>query len=66
MKVTAEQKKFLSKYIKGIDEVLSSGDVNDLLLEIDAAIVSTFDEEGNPSDVGIKLQSIYDEIYNNN
>ena len=66
MKVTAEQKKFLEKYIKNLDEVLSSDDINDLLLEIDDAIVDTFDANGKPSEDGIKLQDIYDDLYANN
>jgi hypothetical protein len=66
MAITAEQKTFLNKYIKNLDEVLESNDINDLLLEIDDAILDTFDAEGNPSAVGIELQKIYDEIYNSN
>lgn len=66
MIVTAEQEKILKKYIKNLDEVLSSDDINDLLLEIDDAIVDTFDANGNPSEDGIKLQNIYDDLYANN
>ena len=66
MTITKEQKDYLSKYIKNLDKVLLSDDIEDLLLEIDNAIVDTFDANGNPNDVGIKLQNIYDDIYNNN
>ena len=63
MVITAEQKKFLAEYITNLDEVISSDDVNDLLLEIDDVIIRTFDAKGNPSKEGIELQKIYDEIY---
>ena len=66
MKITEKQKNFLKKHIKNLDQILLSDDVNDLLLEIDDAIVDTFDDKGNPSDAGIKLQNIYSEIFENN
>ena len=64
MTITAEQKQFLSEYIKDLDNILLSDDVNDLYDAIDDAIVDTFDENGNPSPDGVKLQQVFDEIYN--
>lgn len=64
MTITMEQKKFLSKHIKDLDNILLSEDVNDLYDAIDDAIVDTFDANGNPSAVGIRLQQVFDEIYN--
>ncbi len=64
MTITAEQKQFLSKHIKDLDNILLSDDVNDLYDAIDDAIVDTFDANGNPSTDGIKLQQVFDEIYN--
>ena len=64
MTITEEQKKFLSEHIKDLDNILLSDDVNDLYDAIDDAIVDTFDASGNPSPDGIKLQQIFDEIYN--
>jgi hypothetical protein len=66
MKITTEQKKILENYINDLGQILSSDDINDLLLEIDDAIVGTFDVDGNPNEDGIKLQNIYDDIYANN
>ena len=66
MVITEKQKNFLEKYISNLDALLSSDDVNDLLLEIDDAIVDTFDDDGNPNEIGIQLQTIYDELFNNN
>ena len=60
-----EQKDFLKKHIENFDELLLSDDINDLLLAIDDAIVDTFDIEGNPSEIGVALQKIYDEIFLN-
>jgi hypothetical protein len=65
MTITTEQKAFLNKYIKNLDKVLESDNINDLLLEIDDAILDTFDANGNPSAIGIELQRIYDDIYEN-
>jgi len=64
MTITEEQKKFLSKHIEDLDNILLSDDVNDLYDAIDDAIVDTFDANGNPSPDGIKLQQFFDEIYN--
>jgi hypothetical protein len=65
MAITAEQKAFLNKHIENLDKVLESDDINDLLLAIDDAILDTLDSNGNPSAVGIELQKVYDDIYEN-
>ena len=48
---------------KLLDKLLMAGEVNDLLLAIDDAIIETFDEDGYPNETGNQLQKIYDEIY---
>lgn len=63
MKITEEQRTFLNSFIANLDEILLSGDSDELLLEIDSAIVRTFDADGTPNKDGIKLQTIYDDIY---
>jgi hypothetical protein len=65
MAITAEQKKFLKKYISELDEILKMDDVNELLLAIDNAILDTFDGNGNPNADGIELQNIFNDIYAN-
>lgn len=40
-----------------------AGEVNDLLMAIDDAIIDTFDKDGYPDETGNQLQRIYDEIY---
>lgn len=66
MKITTKQKKFLENYIDNLEQVLLSDDINDLLLAIDDVVIDSFDAAGNPSEEGIKLQRIYDEIYSSN
>ena len=63
IKITKKQKDFLGDSIKDLDELLAAGEVNDLLLAIDDAIIETFDEDGYPNETGNQLQKIYDEIY---
>lgn len=63
IKVTKKQKDFLGDFIKNLDALLMAGEVNDLLLAIDDAIIETFDEDGYPNETGNQLQKIYDEIY---
>lgn len=53
----------MGDFIKNLDALLMTGEVNDLLLAIDDAIIETFDEDGYPNETGNQLQKIYDEIY---
>jgi len=65
MVITEEQKSFFKNHIENLDELLSSDDVNDVLLAIDDAIVDNIlENDEEPDEVGIKLQRLYDEIYN--
>ena len=62
--LTEKQMELLSRYVENWTEMLN-GDINELLLIIDDAIVDTFDVNGDPSAEGIQLQKIYDEIFEN-
>lgn len=53
----------MGDFIKNLDALLMAGEVNDLLIAIDDAIIETFDEDGYPNETGNQLQKIYDEIY---
>lgn len=64
--VTDEQKNILKKHIKNFDELIKRDDVNELLLAIDDVIVFNMDENDEPDELGIELQKLYDQIYNNN
>lgn len=61
--ITENQIEYLENFINNLDELLRAGEVNDLLLAIDDAIIETFDEDGYPDENGNQLQRIYDEIY---
>lgn len=67
MIVKDEQIKILKIYIENIEELIEEDDVQAVLDSIDDIIVDNIlknDEE--PDAEGIKLQKIYDEIYDQN
>ncbi|WP_440285113.1 hypothetical protein [Eshraghiella crossota] len=66
MIVTEEQKKEIKKYGVDIDELIKAGDVNEVLFAIDDVILNLMDEDGELDKEGVKLQLIYDQIYNAN
>lgn len=67
MIITDNQIKDLMPYIDNIKEIVESDRVVDLLDALDDIIVENILGNGNePDGVGIKLQRIYDEIYNQN
>ena len=67
MIITSDQIKELKPYVDGIDALIESGDVEDLLDAIDDVIIDNIlENDDEPDDVGIKLQWLYDEIYNQN
>lgn len=66
IKITENQIEYLGDFINNLDELLMAGEVNDLLIAIDDAIIETFDEDGYPDETGNQLQRIYDEIYSSN
>ena len=60
--MTDEQKNILSRFIEN-----PSDDYDDLLLQIDAKITEIgFDQNYDLNEIGLELQRIYDEIYNQN
>ena len=63
IKITNDQKEYIDKYIDNLDALLEEDEINEVLLAIDDAIISTFDKDGYPDEVGNKLQRIYDELY---
>lgn len=66
MIVTEEQKKEIKKYGVDIDKLIKNGDVNEVLFAIDDVILDLMDEDGKLDKEGVKLQLIYDQIYNAN
>lgn len=67
MNITQAQLDVLKQYIGNIEELISTGDVQKVLDEIDNVIVDNIlahNEE--PDEEGIMLQRIYDQIDNQN
>lgn len=67
MIVKTEQIEVLKPYIENIEELVESDDVQAVLDAIDDVIVDNIlANNDEPDDEGIKLQKIYDEIFNEN
>ena len=67
MIVKTEQIEVLKPYIENIEELVESDDVQVVLDAIDDVIVDNIlANNDEPDDEGIKLQKIYDEIFNEN
>lgn len=65
--ITEEQKQYLKEQNVDIREALENDDLGELLLAIDDAIVDNIvDHHDEPDETGIKLQRIYDQVYNQN
>ena len=62
MYITAEQSDILKKY-----NIKCSDDVNVLLLDLDAKITEIgFNPDYSLNEIGLKLQRLYDQLYNQN
>ncbi len=67
IKITEEQKKYLLEQSVDVNDALENNDLGALLLVIDDAIVDNIvDHDDEPDEIGINLQRIYDQIYNQN
>lgn len=67
MIVSNEQIKVLKPYIDNIEDLIEKDDVQEVLDAIDDVIVDNIlGNNDEPDDEGIKLQKIYDEIYDQN
>ena len=67
MNVTDVQKEKLKLYIDNIEELILSGDVQLVLDAVDDVIVNDIlGNDDEPTELGIELQKIYDQIYNQN
>ena len=67
MIVKVEQIEILKSYIGNIEELIETGDVQEVLDTIDDVIVDNIlANNDEPDEDGIKLQKIYDEIFYKN
>lgn len=67
MIIKTEQINMVKPYIENIEDIVKSGDVQAVLDAIDDVIVDNIlANNDEPDSEGIKLQKIYDEIFNQN
>lgn len=67
MIVKTEQIEMLKPHIENIEDLIETGDVHEVLDVIDDVIVDNIlANNDEPDDEGVKLQKIYDEIFNQN
>ena len=67
MIIKDEQIKLLEPYIVNINELVQIGSVQEILDAIDEVIVDNIlGNNDEPDEDGIKLQKVYDEIFNQN
>lgn len=67
MIIKDEQINILEPYIENIDELVQNGSVQEVLDAIDDVIVDNIlGNDDEPDEEGIKLQKVYDGIYNQN
>lgn len=67
MIVKTEQIEMLKPHIENIEDLIETGDVQEVLDVIDDVIVDNIlANNDEPDDEGVKLQKIYDEILNQN
>lgn len=67
LNIQKKQKELLNKYISNLDEMIADDNIEDLLDELDDVITGIgFDENYELTEEGLKLQLLYDQIYNQN
>ena len=67
MYVTEEQIAILKPYIANIEELIKNDDVQEVLDAIDDVIIENIlGNNDEPDEEGIKIQRIYDQIFNQN
>ena len=67
MIIKDEQIKLLEPYIENINELVQIGSVQEILDAIEEVIVDNIlGNNDEPDEDGIKLQKVYDEIFNQN
>ena len=65
--ISEEQKEILNDYIEDLENHIENDDIQDFLDLIDDEIVNNIlGNNDEPDDEGIKLQKVYDQIFNQN
>lgn len=67
IKVTDAQRKVLEQYFDNLDELLEMEDINEFLDIVDDQIIfNILENNDEPDDEGVRLQLIWDQIFNQN
>jgi len=70
MIITRTQIEQLKPYIENIEELIQKDDINELLNAVDDIIIDNIlrnkEEPDEPDEEGIRIQKLYDEIYDQN
>lgn len=64
MRLNNQQKQFIEKYLDNGKGLIQSPNIDDILDSLDTFIViNGFDDKLDLNEIGLKAQTIYDEIY---
>lgn len=67
LKISDDQQKLLLTYLPSLRENIYSGDIDTVLDELDAKITEVgFNNDYSLNKIGLSLQKLYDELYNQN
>ena len=67
LNISNEQKDLLVKYLPNVEQCVTAGDIDTVLDLLDNKITEIgFNPEYELNEVGLKLQRLYDELYNQN
>jgi len=70
MIITRTQIEQLKPYIENVEELIQKDDINELLNAVDDIIIDNIlrnkEEPDEPDEEGIRIQKLYDEIYDQN
>ena len=65
--INSGQKEILNEYMPNAQELLDKDEINDLLDALDDLITDVgFDKNWELNELGLKLQLLYDQLYNQN
>lgn len=67
LKITDNQKRLLFEYLPNATQYVKDNDIDQILEDLDDKITEIgFDADYELNKVGLKLQRLYDELYNQN
>lgn len=67
LKVSDNQKRLLLEYLPNVEQYIENTNIDRILEELDDKITEVgFDANYELNEVGLKLQELYDQLYNQN